>query len=129
MQPCWRLKKSIPAEILRLLTRRLTRRGYEVTAASDGNQALASLRHGPFDSVVLDFMMPGITGLELAAQCRARYPGLRILMLTGSPVIAEIEAEGYFCPRKPIENLEELDRAIERLLAPDPGAQSGEAAG
>lgn len=119
----------MPAGILRLLTHRLTRRGYEVTAASDGNQALASLRHGPFDAAVLDFMMPGRTGLELAGHCRARYSGLRILMLTGSPVIAEIEAEGYFCLRKPLENLEELDRAIERLLAPDPGAQSGEAAG
>ncbi|MBI2902136.1 MAG: response regulator [Candidatus Methylomirabilis oxyfera] len=106
-------------EVLRLLQRRLTRRGYAVTTATDGSQALASLQHGAFDVAILDFMMPGMNGLELAGQCRARDPGLRILMLTGSPVIGEIEAEGYLCLRKPLENLEELDQAIERLLAPE----------
>jgi CheY-like chemotaxis protein len=112
-------------EILRLLRRRLTRLGYDVTAASDGSQALASLRDAAFDAAILDFMMPGMTGLELAGHCRARFPTLRILMLTGSPVIAEIEAQGYLCLRKPLDNLEELDRAIERLLALEPGEHPG----
>ena len=105
-------------EIVRLLTRRLSRLGYGVAAATDGTQALALLQQASFDVAIVDFMMPGMTGLELADQCRLRYPGMKILMLTGSPVVAEIEAARYPCLRKPLENLEELDRAIGRLLAP-----------
>ena len=115
-------------EIRRLLTRRLTRRGYAVTTVSDGSQALAMLEQGPFNLAILDYMMPGMNGLELAAQCRLRYPSLKILILTGSPVITEIETQGYLCLRKPLERLEELDQAIERLLAPE-GRNSGEGGG
>ncbi|MBI4379672.1 MAG: response regulator [candidate division NC10 bacterium] len=103
--------------IRRLLARRLTRRGYAVTTATDGSQALAMLEQGAFDLAILDYMMPGMNGLELAAQCRLRYPDLKVLILTGSPVIVEIEAHGYLCLRKPLQNLEELDQAIERSLA------------
>lgn len=106
-------------EILRLLARRLTRRGHQVTTAADSSQALARLREGPFDLAILDFTMPGMTGLELAGRCHAQYPALKILMLTGSPVIEEIETARYPCLRKPLEDLQELDRAIEGLLAPE----------
>jgi len=106
-------------EIRRFLTRRLTRRGYAVTTVTDGSQALAMLEQGTFNLVILDYMMPGMNGLELAAQCRLRYPSLKILILTGSPVITEIEAQGYLCLRKPLENMEELDQAIEQSLAPE----------
>lgn len=116
------------AEILRLLTRRLTRRGYAITTAADANQAVALLAEETFDLAILDFMMPGMNGLELAAQCRLRYPDLRILMLTGSPVISEIEMAHYPCLRKPLENLQELDQTIERLLAPE-GRNSEEGGG
>ena len=115
-------------EIRRLLARRLSRRGYAVTAATDSDQALALLAEGAFDLAILDFMMPGMNGLELAGHCRAQYPDLRILMLTGSPITAEIEAQGHVCLRKPLENLEELDRVIERLLASE-GRNPGEGGG
>ena len=104
-------------EILRLVARRLGRKGYEVTTASDSSQALALLQQDAFDIAVLDLMMPGMNGLDLAAQCRLQYPALKILMLTGSPVIEEIERVGYASLRKPLENLQDLDAAIERLAA------------
>lgn len=116
------------AEIRRFLVRRLNRRGYEVTTATDSDQALAPLAEGDFDLAMLDFMMPGMNGLELAQHCRARYPDLRVLMLTGSPVVSEIEMASYPCLRKPLENLQELDQTIERLLAPE-GRNSGEGGG
>lgn len=105
-------------EIIRLLTRRLRRQGYEVTPATDSGQALALLQQGLFDLAIVNFMMPGMNGLELAAQCGLRCPGLKILMLTGSRVIDEIERAGYPCLRKPLESLQDLDVAIERLLHP-----------
>ena len=115
-------------EIIRLLTRRLTRRGYEVAAATDAGQALALLEQRACDLAIIDFMMPGISGLELAAQCRLRFPALKILMLTGSPVVTEIEAAGYAYLPKPLENLQELDSVVERMLVEagkGPGAGAG----
>ena len=41
----------------------------------------------------------------------------RLLILTGSPVITEIEAAQFECLRKPLENLEHLDEAVDRLVA------------
>ena len=104
-------------EILRLLARRLRRQGHQATTMTDSGQAVTRLQEATFDVAILDFMMPGMNGLELAKHCRARYPGLKILVLTGSPIIAEFEAAGIPCLRKPLENLQELDAAIEQLLA------------
>ena len=115
-------------EILRLLARRLTRRGHQVTTATDSSQALARLHEGPFDLAILDFTMPAMNGLELAERCRVQYPMLKILMLTGSPVIEEIELARYPFLRKPLEDLQDLDRAIERLLAAE-GERAGEGDG
>lgn len=108
------------AEIVRLLTRRLTRLGYQVTGASEGAEAVALLEERQFDVAIMDFMMPGINSLELADRWRLRYHGLKILFLTGSPVVSDIEAAGYPCLRKPLDNLRELDLALEQLLAAPP---------
>ena len=104
-------------EILRLLARRLTRRGYQVSQASGSQEALARLQEAIFDLAILDYMMPDTNGLELARQCRTRQPTLQVLILTGSPVTSEIERAGYPCLRKPLENLDHLDEAIEGLVA------------
>jgi CheY-like chemotaxis protein len=104
-------------EILRLLARRLTRRGYQVSQASGSQEALVRLQEAIFDLAILDYMMPDTNGLELARECRTRQPTLQVLILTGSPVTAEIESAGYPCLRKPLENLDHLDEAIEGLVA------------
>jgi CheY-like chemotaxis protein len=104
-------------EIVRLLARRLTRRGYHVTQALGGEEALARVQETVFDLAILDYMMPGTDGLQLAQECLKRQPALQILILTGSPVITEIEAARFACLRKPLENLEHLDEAVDRLIA------------
>ena len=100
-----------------MLARRLTRRGYQVSQASGSQEALARLQEAIFDLAILDYMMPDTNGLELARQCRTRQPTLQVLILTGSPVTSEIERAGYPCLRKPLENLDHLDEAIEGLVA------------
>ena len=58
--------------------------GYDVAIASDGEAALALLQTEPlrFDAVVLDVMLPGINGFEVATALRARGQFVPILMLT-----------------------------------------------
>ena len=63
------------------LDRALTYAGYRVTVAEDGERALdVADQHAP-DLVVLDVMLPGIDGLEVARRLRS-HNGLPILMLT-----------------------------------------------
>ena len=67
-----------------MLARRLTRRGYTVAVAEDGYQALQMIEAQQFDLVLLDIMMPGISGLEVLKSLRERYAvtDLPIIMAT-----------------------------------------------
>jgi len=53
-------------EIVTLLTLRLGKRGYKVATAEDGHRALALAKEAPPDLVLLDVMMPGKSGWEVA---------------------------------------------------------------
>jgi len=57
----------------------------DVVEAESGDQALALLRAGPapFDLIICDWSMPGISGTEVCKQVRAANPVLPFLMLTG----------------------------------------------
>ncbi len=71
-------------EILTMLGIRLSKKGYEVLEAIDGQQTLAlAHQHSP-DLVLLDVMMPGKNGWEVAKELRAdsRFGKLGIVMLT-----------------------------------------------
>ena len=58
--------------------------GYEVVEAGSGEAALAMLARGlrP-DILITDYLMPGITGVDLAQQVRATLPGTTILIISG----------------------------------------------
>jgi CheY-like chemotaxis protein len=56
--------------------------GFTVAEAADAVAALAQLAGAPFDVAVVDVMMPGINGLELARRLRADYPQLRVVLMS-----------------------------------------------
>ena len=64
------------------LVRGLRLSGYDVSAVTDGAQAVAAVERQPPDVVILDVMMPVMSGLEACRELRAQYPLLPILMLT-----------------------------------------------
>lgn len=69
----------------RVLRQILQQIGYRVTVAADGNEALRVLdEQGPPDLLLLDWMLPGVSGLEICHQARTRWDPLRlpILMVT-----------------------------------------------
>jgi CheY-like chemotaxis protein len=73
----------------------LRRRGYAVTIASSGAEALALIEQQPFDLLLLDLKMPGMSGLEVAQRARALQPAAKILILTGSSQIAGVANEPH----------------------------------
>src|SRR5437763_17209813 len=64
-----------------LLRQTLASEGYRVLSAADGREALAQAQAHRPDLLVLDWMMPGLSGLEVARRLRAAA-GMPILMLT-----------------------------------------------
>jgi two-component system cell cycle response regulator len=60
----------------------LAEHGFHVWAASDGAEALALASHTPVEAVLLDLMMPGISGLEVLGRLKAQDPDLPVIVLT-----------------------------------------------
>ncbi|KAB1071540.1 response regulator [Methylobacterium planeticum] len=71
------------AEVRHVTASFLSGFGYSETEAGDGAAALALLERRSFDLVVADLAMPGMSGVELAATLRRRWPNLPVLILTG----------------------------------------------
>ena len=74
--------------ILQFLQRGLTYEGYRVDVAADGPGGLALARENPPDVVILDWMLPGMDGLEVCRRLRAGGP-VPILMLTAKDSVGD----------------------------------------
>ncbi len=68
-----------------MLARRLRRRGYQTTTATDGAEACNLVESNPFDLVLLDVEMPVMSGLTVLSRLRERYSAveLPVILVTG----------------------------------------------
>ena len=90
--------------------------GYDVVQAADGEEALALLdAAGPFDLMLTDYAMPGLSGQDLIDAVRRRKPRMPVLMVTG---YADNGRESADVPRlqKPFLPAELVDR-VQALIA------------
>jgi two-component system, OmpR family, alkaline phosphatase synthesis response regulator PhoP len=101
------------------LTDRLIAEGYRVETAADGNTAIQRATTEPFDMIVLDVMLPGRDGFDVAKTVRQQGVQTPILMLTARTQVVDrvvglkLGADDYLT--KPFEMVELLAR-IEALL-------------
>ena len=92
------LIRDIYAEFLELL-------GHEADAAGDGREGLQRFDPLVHKVVVTDFLMPGLTGLEIAEAIRARSHTTPVVLISGSaeqPDEARAEQAGLHFLRKPV---------------------------
>src|SRR5690606_21450997 len=68
-------------DLAKVIKRELDAAGYRVTHASDGETALELEKSGGFDLVILDWMLPGMSGLDVLRRLRGHSP-VSVLMLT-----------------------------------------------
>lgn len=110
------------------LTALLQRQGYRVSLAASGEQALAYLARHQVDLVLLDLVMPGMSGLAVATCVRALRPGTAILLFTGSAQLADL-AHSPFASIEKTAAPHEVLGCIAALLAAGPPLPAARAAG
>ncbi|MBL8620438.1 MAG: response regulator transcription factor [Myxococcales bacterium] len=123
------------ARLAELLVAYLTPQGVALTHAPGGQAGLAQVAAGGWDAVLLDVMMPGLDGLAVLRQLRAKDARLPVLMLTARGdesdrvVGLELGADDYVAkPFSPRELLARL-RAVVRRATPSAVAARIAAAG
>ena len=108
----------------------LVHTGYEVGVVHDGTSALDALEKNKFDLVVLDIMLPGMSGLDVLRKLRETQHGVRVVVLTAladeSDVVRgfELGADDYmakpFSPRELVARVSAQFRRREMDTAPPP---------
>src|SRR3954454_24829020 len=73
-----------------LLAQGLREEAYQVDVARDGLTALELSRNSTFDVILLDVMLPGISGLDVARQLRCRKEDVGVLMLTARDAVPDV---------------------------------------
>ena len=101
--------------------------GYAVDTATDGEQGLFLAQTNPYDLVLLDLMLPGMSGLDLVRRLRAQGAGTPVLVLTARDekelVIALLNAGADDYLAKPFD-LGELIARVKALIRRGKGQAS-----
>ncbi len=109
------------ADFRETVARRFVRRGFRVQESTHGEQALqlASLRE--FDVIVLDMVMPGMSGIQVLEQLKLKHPECEVILLTGQGTIEtavqamKLGAYDFLTKPFPLADLETLiGKAYER---------------
>ena len=119
-------------ELLRAHIIFLEKKGYEVVTVTNGTDAIEECRKQTFDLIMLDEMMPGLTGLETLQQIKEITPATPVVMVTKSEeenimeqAIGSKIADYLIKPVNPIQILAALKRNIHRKEIITAATQSG----
>ncbi|OGL01119.1 MAG: hypothetical protein A3E31_12185 [Candidatus Rokubacteria bacterium RIFCSPHIGHO2_12_FULL_73_22] len=101
-----------------LLREMLEAWGCVADVAPDGAEGIARFAGGGYDLVLTDFLMPGVSGLEVVEAVRRSDPAVGVVMLTASldDLDAYAEQLGFTLLRKPLD-FEGLRAAVMEALA------------
>ncbi|MEX1328076.1 MAG: response regulator [Desulfobacterales bacterium] len=102
-------------DFLTAIAERLTLKDFDVTVASNGEEAIASAENDLFDVAIVDFKMPGMDGTQVLKVLKERHKHLEIIMLTGHATIdsaIECTKLGAFKYLEKPYNFEKLVAAI-----------------
>jgi two-component system, NtrC family, response regulator AtoC len=121
------------ASVRSLVSKLLTRSGYEVVEAQDGLEAIQILGARPIDLVITDLNMPRADGLQVLRHTREKHPKIPVLILTGENSIRDcveaMRAGAFNFLTKPFHaaDLGEIVRQALRSRGPQAGsAQSSD---
>jgi two-component system response regulator HydG len=94
----------------RTIARMLSARGIDVAQCEDGNAALAYVRTNDPDVLLVDLMMPGVTGLEVLREVKALRPDVEVVLMTAysriEDAVAAVRSGAYDFLTKPFQSLD-----------------------
>jgi DNA-binding NtrC family response regulator len=98
------------AEFVSALAERLNLRGFDAETATSGEEALEKVEASPPQVMLLDMLMPGMSGLEVLKHVKKDHPDVKVILLTGRGSwdgIQGVREGAYDCLMKPVQ-IEEL---------------------
>jgi len=119
--------------VRRFIVKLLSRHGIQAFDAANAAQGLSIVhqRAGRIDLAILDMVMPGVSGLDLATDLSREYPGIKILYISGFVESIAMDVIARRSPQavllKPFTEQALLDRVRQFLETPpeiEPGAHS-----
>ncbi len=102
-------------KFLKAIADRLAIKGFEVTTADNGEEALQAAQKGGFDVAVIDLQMPGMDGTQVLKLLKQNHKFIEIIMLTGHATVdsaVECTKLGAF---KYLEKPYDFDKLVEAL--------------
>lgn len=114
-------------DISHILQERLESYGYPVETAPDGFSAIAKLEQLTLSGIMLDVRMPGMDGIEVLAQIRARSLTIPVVIVTAAGgtelANASLQAGAQACLLKPFDQ-GQIKYEVERWFAPPPSHET-----
>jgi DNA-binding NtrC family response regulator len=106
-------------DLRNLLSHVLTTAGYDIATASDGEQAITTLKKQKFDLALLDIQMPNANGIQVLKFIKQNAPTTKAIMLTGYADLKHAMEAREFGARDFINKPYKLDdilATVERIL-------------
>ncbi len=101
------------------LQRVLLREGYEVDRAASAEDAIDLLRFRPYDLIITDIILPGISGIELLTKYKKSNPGQKVMVITAyaslTTAVEAIKAGACDFLMKPLMH-DEMRQAVQKAL-------------
>ncbi|MCL4456519.1 MAG: response regulator [Nitrospirae bacterium] len=102
-------------QFLDVFSKRLEGRGLKVDKAVSGEEALNRVKGKDFDTIILDMMMPGISGLDTLKKLKEENPDAQIIILTGHATVEKgveaIKAGAVDFLEKPVD----INKLLEKI--------------
>jgi two-component system NtrC family response regulator len=103
----------------RIMQLRMDHNGFKVHCADSGEAGLAALDREPFDLVLTDLMLPGLSGIDVLKHIKTQFPSTTVIVLTAfgtvETAVEAMKAGAFDYLTKPVDN-EELLLAVNRAL-------------
>ena len=120
------------ADVCSFFRRLLTKRGYEVTTATNEPDALRALAATRFSVAMVDLKLPDTDGLTLLQAIKTRQPACEVIIMTGystvKTAVTAMQQGAYEYLEKPFDDIGEIEELIARAVAQGDPQRQGEQA-
>lgn len=118
------------ADVCGFFRRLLTKKGYEVTTATNEPDALSALAGARFSVAMVDLKLPDTDGLTLLQAIKARQPACEVIIMTGystvKSAVTAMQQGAYEYLEKPFDDIGEIEALVARAVAQGDPQRQGE---